>query len=149
MIDFCLNILYCLPLALQLSGALVLISAMRSIDQVIKSLLGQSATLVAVFDSSKKNLKLDSKKLQSALENNYYQKFAMWYIIGGYLGAVLFAGNSPSGTTDTIIVASCTIILLFIAILIAKSLSKKIAPKYTTISADQAPEGTIAIDLQD
>lgn len=134
---------------MQLSGALVLISAMRSIDQVIKSLLSPSATITAVFDSNKKNLKLDPKKIQSALENNYYQKFAMWYIIAGYLSAVLFANHSPSGTTDTIIVAVCTIILLFIAILIAKSLSKKIAPKYTTISADQAPEGTIALDLQD
>ena len=148
MIDFFLNILYCLPLALQLSGALVLISAMRSIDQVIKSLLSPSATITAVFDSNKKNLKLDPKKVQSALENNYYQKFAMWYIIAGYLSAVLFADHSPSGTTDTIIVTICTLTLLLIAILVAKYLSRKIAPQYATYPADQAPEGTIAYDPQ-
>lgn len=71
------SFLACLSIAMQLSGALVLLSAMKSIDQVIRGILNSSGIIIT-NNHNDKHFNLSLNKVQSALENLYYQKFAFF-----------------------------------------------------------------------
>lgn len=140
------SFLACLSIAMQLSGALVLLSAMKSIDQVIRGILNSSGIIIT-NNHNDKHFNLSLNKVQSALENLYYQKFAFFYILFGYLGAVFFADWSPNGKSQTLLVAFISIILLLFATWITKYISKKLAPKHTTQNIENAPDGTMIISI--
>ena len=146
--DFILKLLSCIPIALQLSGALVLISAMKSIDQVIKGVISPSDHAIGTFSTDKKKILINVQKVKSALANHYYQKFAMHYILWGYLGAVLFNASAPNGIEDMCLVAAFSIIFLLIAVLMVKWLSARNAPKHASYDSDKVPDGTVVVEYE-
>ena len=130
MLEYMLKILSCLFISLQLSGALVLISAMKSIDQVLKEATNSYYHIIETSNNSRKKCLTNDEKVKAALSNHYYQKFAMHYLLWGYLGAVLLNASAPNGFTDMCCVAAFSAILLFIAVFAVKRLSARHTSKY-------------------
>lgn len=82
------------------------------------------------------------------MANHYYQKFAMHYILWGYLGAVLFKASAPNGIEDMCLVAAFSIIFLLIAVLMVKWLSARNAPKHASYDSDKVPDGTVVVEYE-
>jgi len=142
------KILACISIALQLSGALVLISAMKSIDQVVLGVISPANHAIGTFNQDKTKILISVDKVKAALANHYYQKFALYYILWGYLGATLFNASAPNGLEDMCIVAGISMVLLFIAIVVVKKLSAKNAPKHTAYDSDKIPDGAVIVDYE-
>lgn len=148
MIDLIVKNLACVSIALQMSGALVLISAMKSIDQVVEGVISPNDHAIGTFNEDKTKVLISVDKVKVALANHYYQRFALYYILCGYLGATLFNANAPSGFDDMLIVAVFSGILLLIAIMVVKKLSIKNAIKHAARDSNKVPDGTLLVEYE-
>lgn len=144
-----MKLVYCVPISLQLAGALILISSFKSVEQITRDVIDSYASKFPVLDSERNIITLSPEKLKKAVENNYYNSFSFWYILIGYLSAVLFGNNAPHGLDAMIMVAICTTVFLLVAVMISKCDSRKKIKGHSGYPTDQVPEGTIVIEYVD
>lgn len=139
----------CVPISLQLAGALILITSFKSVKNIIKDMIDSHAPAFPVLDSDRNIITVSPEKLKKAVENNYYNSFSFWYILMGYLSAVLFGNNASHGLDAMFMVSICTAVFLLVAVMISKYASKKKIKGNGAYPADQVPDGTIVIEYTD
>jgi len=76
-----MKFVYCVPISLQLAGALILITSFKSVKHIIKDMIDSHAPAFPVLDSDRNIITVSPEKLKKAVENNYYNSFSFWYIL--------------------------------------------------------------------
>ena len=133
--------LHCIPVALQLVGALILLSLIgKTKTAVLKAVLSNKKGLI--LNSEKKIQALPEADVREALKNQYLNRIAGVFLVVGYLGAIVV--SAPSGWVDMFVVAGVTLLLCLVVNLTVSKLAKRNAPKNKEIKDEDIEEGTVA-----
>ena len=133
--------LHCIPVALQLVGALILLSLIgKTKTAVLKAVLSNKKGLI--LNSEKKIQALPEADVSEALKNQYLNRIAGVFLVVGYLGAIVV--SAPSGWVDMFVVAGVTLLLCLVVNLTVSKLAKRNAPKNKEIKDEDIEEGTVA-----
>ena len=133
--------LHCIPVALQLVGALILLSLIgKTKTAVLKAVLSNKKGLI--LNSEKKIQALPEADVSEALKKQYLNRIAGVFLVVGYLGAIVV--SAPSGWVDMFVVAGVTLLLCLVVNLTVSKLAKRNAPKNKEIKDEDIEEGTVA-----
>lgn len=133
----------CMPIALQLAGACVVINAMSMVGS-IDDILNHAKVIATIPHDESPRIYLNKEMVQMSIEKNIQQIFSAVYIISGYLTAVIMADNPPSGYLDASAIAVISFVLWKIARVTAIHTASKNADRVRSIPRGEKTRGVKA-----
>ena len=136
-------LLRCVPIALQLAGACVVINAMSLVGS-IDDILNHAKVIATIPHDKSPRIYLNKEMVEMSLEKNIQQVFSAVYIIAGYLSAVIMADTPPCGWVDAVVIAFMSFILWKAARVTSKHKAKKNADRVRSIPHGEKTRGVVA-----
>lgn len=138
---FC--VLRCMPIALQLAGALVVITVL-SMSGSISDILERAKVIATIPNEESSRIYINKDIAKLSLEKNVEQWFSATYIVLGYLLAVLNGNVTPCGADDMFVVALLAAILWGLAKIVSTNIGRKFSDRYRSIKRGPKTKGVVA-----
>lgn len=138
---FC--VLRCIPIALQLAGALVVITVL-SMSGSISDILERAKVIATIPNEESSRIYINKDIAKLSLEKNAEQWFSATYIILGYLLAVLNGNVTPCGADDMFVVALLAATLWGLAKIVSTNIGRKYSDRYRSIKHGPKTKGVVA-----
>ena len=141
--EILLCVVRCLPIALQLAGALVVITVL-SLSGSISDILEHAKVIATIPNEESSRIYINKDIAKRSLEKNSEQWFSAIYIALGYLFAVLNGNNTPCGLDDMVVVALLSTTMWGIAKMVSTYVGRRFADRYRSINRSEKTEGVVA-----
>ena len=138
-----LCVVRCLPIALQLAGALVVITVL-SMSGSISDILEHAKVIATIPNEESSRIYINKDIAKRSLEKNAEQWFSGVYIVLGYLLAVLNGNTTPCGLDDMVVVALLSTTMWGIAKMMSTYIGRKFADRYRSIARSEKTKGIVA-----
>ena len=136
-------VLRCLPIALQLAGALVVLTIL-SLSGSIADILEHTKYVATIPNEESTRIYINKDIATRSLEKNSEQWFSGNYIASGYLFAVLNGNVTPSGVGDMFVVGLLAAMLWGVAKIVSKCIGRTFADRYRSIKRGPKTKGVVA-----
>ncbi len=138
-----LCVVRCLPIALQLAGALVVITVL-SMSGSISDILEHAKVIATIPNEESSRIYINKDIAKRSLEKNAEQWFSGVYIALGYLLAVLNGSATPCGLDDMVVVALLSTTMWGVAKLVSTYIGRRVADRYRSINRSEKTKGVVA-----
>lgn len=139
-----LCVVRCLPIALQLAGALVVITVL-SMSGSISDILEHAKVIATIPNEESSRIYINKDIAKRSLEKNAEQWFSGVYIVLGYLLAVLNGNTTPCGLDDMVVVALLSTTMWGIAKMVSTYIGRRFADRYRSIGRSEKTKGVVAL----
>ena len=141
--EILLCLVRCLPIALQLAGALVVLTVL-SLSGSISDILEHTKEIATIPNEESSRIYINKDIAKRSLEKNSEQWFSGIFIASGYLLAVFNGNVTPSGVDDMLVVGLLAAILWGVAKITSTYIGKKFAGRYRSIQRGPKTKGVVA-----
>lgn len=133
----------CMPVALQLASACVVINAMSLIGS-IDDILNHAKVIATIPHDDSPRIYLNKEMVEISIEKNVQETFSAVYVIAGSFSAIIWADKTACGWMDAVVIALMVFILWKVAKVISKYIAKKNADRVRSLPRGEKTRGVVA-----